>query len=40
MFDPNTFQGTIDECQGQIKMIEIKLAQGANKPAGRNLLCN
>jgi glutamate synthase domain-containing protein 2 len=37
MFDPDTFQGTIDECQGQIKMIEIKLSQGA-KPGHGGIL--
>eukprot|EP00980_Cylindrotheca_fusiformis_P019428 scaffold6707_cov114-Cylindrotheca_fusiformis.AAC.2 len=36
-FDADTFQSTINECKGQIKMIEIKLSQGA-KPGHGGIL--
>lgn len=36
-FEPTMFQETIDECDGQIKMVELKLSQGA-KPGHGGLL--
>ena len=37
MFDPAVFRETLDESQGQIKMIELKLSQGA-KPGHGGIL--
>jgi glutamate synthase domain-containing protein 2 len=37
VFEPTMFKETVDECNGQIKMIEIKLSQGA-KPGHGGLL--
>jgi glutamate synthase domain-containing protein 2 len=37
IFEPTMFQETIDECGGQIKMLEVKLSQGA-KPGHGGLL--
>ena len=37
VFEPTMFQETIEECQGQIKMVEIKISQGA-KPGHGGLL--
>ena len=37
VFEPSIMKETIDECSGQIKMIEIKLSQGA-KPGHGGLL--
>lgn len=37
IFEPSMFKETIDECDGQIKMIELKLSQGA-KPGHGGLL--
>jgi glutamate synthase domain-containing protein 2 len=37
VFEPALFQETLGECQGQVKMIEIKMSQGA-KPGHGGLL--
>eukprot|EP00934_Nitzschia_sp_Nitz4_P005705 Nitzschia sp. Nitz4//scaffold44_size153857//125650//127846//NITZ4_002743-RA/size153857-augustus-gene-0.26-mRNA-1//-1//CDS//3329552223//5695//frame0 len=37
VFDPELFKETIQECEGQIKMVEIKLSQGA-KPGHGGIL--
>lgn len=37
VFDPSTFQEMIDQANGQVKMIEVKLSQGA-KPGHGGLL--
>ena len=37
VFDPELFRETIEECKGRIKMVEIKLAQGAKSGVGGHL---